>query len=788
MDSDAARRKLKDLRERILQLQDADYPNDALLVSNAPYDQKSRELEALEFEFSDWLEVKQRPARLEVQRLTERIRDLQGAYYRRDAPLVSDVEYDQILRELEALELKFSAPPSADSPTRSVGFGVGELFSPVIHAERMFSLDNVFSPEKMTAWMSKIEQSNPEASYLCELKVDGLALNLRYESGRLVSAATRGDGVTGEDVTANALLVPGIPRLLAGRDHPAVVEVRGEVVFPLAAFDALNFGLATRGKKLFANPRNAASGTLRQKSEGKKEAQQVLVRERLGALTMVVHGMGVWRNPLVDTQSGVYKVLHSWGLPVSDLVKTVSTAEEVLAYIANYQDHRQSVSYEIDGAVIKVDQFSIQKKLGATSRAPRWAIAYKYPPEQATTKLLDIVVSVGRTGRATPYAVLEPVQVAGSTVSRATLHNAGVVVSKGVLIGDTVVIRKAGDVIPEILRPVVEARDGSEREFAMPADCPSCGQILAPSKQADVDLRCPNAQTCPAQVKGRLEHIGSRGALDIEGLGDETATDLTIVPGKTGRPILRTEARLFDLNLEDLFWVGDSEMRWGPPVERNSGLSFPFKRRRINTGKKPDQKWSASEIESEKLGTEGWVLNERARNLVQALERAKTAELWRFLVALNIRFVGPAVAQKLAKTYGSLDAIQAASRAEALGISGLGEAISTSLEEWFEADWHREIIDQWRAAGVSFDVVSQNNLLGAGKLAGETIVITGRVPGFTRGRAKEFLVSHGASVVGSVSLRVSIVIVGDEAGSNAAKARELKLRVVDAHDFLTLID
>jgi len=726
-------------------------------------------------------------ARLEAQHLTERILELQDAYYRQDALLVADTEYDQMLRALEALELEFPQLRGSDSPTRRVGFGAGELFSPVTHAERMFSLDNVFSPEEMTAWMSRIEQSFPEASYLCELKVDGLALNLRYESGRLVSAATRGDGVTGEDVTENALLVPGIPRRLTGRDHPDVVEVRGEVVFPLAAFDALNVGLATRGKKLFANPRNAASGTLRQKSEGKKEAQQVLVRERLGALTMVVHGMGAWDTPPVDTQSGVYSVLRSWGLPVSDLGKTVGTAQEVLAYIAHFQEHRHSVSHEIDGAVIKVDQFSIQKKLGATSRAPRWAIAYKYPPEQATTKLLDIVVSVGRTGRATPYAVLEPVLVAGSEVERATLHNQDVVKAKGVLIGDTVVVRKAGDVIPEILGPVVEARDGDEREFVMPVACPDCGSTLAPAKEGDVDLRCPNAENCPAQVRGRVEHIGSRGGLDIEGLGEVSAAALT-QPLEPATPPLVNEARLFHLTLADIFPIlvevrdPDTGQPKRDPKTGNPAQYTPFRRRR----KKSDQEWNPHAQEF--TGDAEWVPSKAAYELLEQLEKAQAQPLWRLLVSLNIRHVGPVVARTLASAFGSLEKIVSSRPDELSAVDGVGDVIAHSILDWWATRWHQDIVSSWRDAGVSFEDAVTTEGSVSGTLAGLAVVVTGAIPGYTRQSAEDAVRSVGGKPTSAVSKATSVVVAGEGAGSKRQKALDLGIPLVEAEDFDALLE
>jgi len=721
-------------------------------------------------------------ARREAARLTERILALQDAYYRQDSLLVSDGDYDALMRELESLEEQFPQLQGADSPTRNIGFGTGELFSPVTHAERMFSLDNVFSAEEMTAWMAKVEQSQPLASYLCELKVDGVALNLRYEQGRLVSAATRGDGVTGEDVTENALRIPGVPRRLQGDNHPDLVEVRGEVVFPLEVFRALNAAQAARGKKLFANPRNAASGTLRQKSEGKTDEQRALVRERLGALTMVVHGMGAWGNPPVNTQSGVYEVLRSWGLPVSDLVETVGSSAEVLDYIERYGAQRSGVSHEIDGVVIKVDQFEIQRDMGFTSRAPRWAIAYKYPPEQVTTKLLDIVVGVGRTGRATPYAVLEPVQVAGSEVERATLHNQDVVKLKGILIGDTVVVRKAGDVIPEILGPVSEARDGSEQEFVMPHACPECGSALGPAKEGDKDLRCPNSQNCPAQVRGRIEHIGSRGGLDIEGLGEVSAAALTqpLIPEVA--PLVN-EAGLFDLSVEDLFPIVSAVRDPDTGLPKRSAdtgdvvVQTPFRRRR----KKSDPAFIPGP--SAFGGDADWVPSKAAFELLDELQGAKSQPLWRFLVSLNIRHVGPVAARALADHFSSLEAIMAASGEELASVDGVGDIIVQSLQHWWEVDWHRDVVSRWRASGVSFADSPSPRGASSGALSGMIVVISGAIPGYTRDAAQDAVRAAGGKPGSSVSKKTSAVVAGEGSGSKRTSAEALGVFVVEATDF-----
>ncbi|MGA1446887.1 MAG: NAD-dependent DNA ligase LigA [Pontimonas sp.] len=724
-------------------------------------------------------------ARSEVERLTEQILALQDAYYRQDSLLASDADYDALIRRLQELEEAFPELAGADSPTRMVGFGRGELFSPVEHAARMFSLDNVFSDDEMSEWMTKIRSEHPKAQFLCELKIDGLAINLRYQRGQLVSAATRGDGITGEDVTDNAVLVPSIPQALEGSGHPDLVEVRGEVFFTLDAFEGLNQKQLEAGDKVFANPRNAASGSPRQKSEGKSEAKRALVADRLAALSMTVHGMGAWDDPPVESQSGVYGVLESWGLPVSPHVSVLESEAPVLEYIHRFASTRHELSHEIDGVVVKVDQFDIQSTLGATSRAPRWAIAYKYPPEQVTTRLLDIVVSVGRTGRATPYAVLEPVTVAGSEVERATLHNQDVVRQKGVLIGDTVVIRKAGDVIPEILGPVVDKRTGDEREFVMPESCPECGATLAPSKVGDVDLRCPNQQNCPAQVRGRVEHIGSRGGLDIEGLGEVSAAALT-QPLEPSVPPLVTEARLFDLSVEELFpirvLVRDADTG-EPKKDPETGepiVQAPFRRKR----QKSDPVYDPSAQEFP--GTEDWVPSKAAYELIDQLTKARSQPLWRFLVSLNIRHVGPVAARALAGEFGSLAAIAQASADDLARVEGVGETIAHSLIEWFQVSWHQDIIDAWRAAGVSFED-APTALTEGGALSGLTIVVTGSIPGFSRDGAEEAVRAAGGKPTSSVSKNTTLVVAGEGAGSKRAKAEQLGVPIVEADSFTTLL-
>lgn len=745
-------------------------------------------------------------AKSEAQQLTTQIIELRDAYYERDESVASDEDYDARMRRLEQLERLFPELQSQDSPTQTVGGRVQSLFDPVEHAERMLSLDNVFSIEQFGEWAAKVERdSGRHVDYLCELKIDGLAINLRYENGVLTSAATRGDGVVGEDVTENIRFVKSIPARLPGTGHPALVEVRGEVFIPVEAFRELNAEQTAAGDRVFANPRNAASGSLRQKAEGKSADRLEQMHRRLAKLRMLVHGIGAWQDPPVDSQSKTYELLASWGLPTSTHYKVVPTSDEAASFIEYFGENRGTVEHEIDGIVIKVDELELHGELGATSRAPRWAIAYKYPPEQVNTKLLDIVVSVGRTGRATPFAVMAPVRVAGSVVRQATLHNQDVVKAKGVLIGDTVVLRKAGDVIPEVLGPVVELRDGTEREFVMPTICPECGTPLAPAKEGDIDLRCPNARSCPAQVRGRVEHVGSRGALDIEVLGEVTAAALTqpVVPSV---PPLETEAGLFELTLADLFpirvVVRDSETgevkltdaaasadgtgEGAMPVAKEVA---PFQRQR----KKTDPPFSAAHAGSGALfsGDVSSVPSSNAINLIANLEKAKTSPLWRILVALSIRHVGPVAARALANYFGSIDAIRSASREELAAVDGVGGIIADALIDWFSIDWHQEIIARWAAAGVQFTTPGHPGPGAAGvnegTLAGVTVVATGSLEGFTREGALEAIIAAGGKAASSVSKKTHFVAAGPGAGSKLGKAEELGIRILDADQFRLLL-
>lgn len=715
-------------------------------------------------------------AKTEADALIARILELRDAYYERDTVLVSDDEYDRMMRRLQELERLFPELQGQDSPTQTVGGRADStLFAPVRHAERMLSLDNVFSRDEFLTWAAKVERDSGRAvHYLCELKIDGLALNLRYEDGVLASAATRGDGVVGEDVTENVLLIDGIPHRLQTDSPPALVEVRGEVFFNEDAFERLNAVQAEAGDRLFANPRNAASGSLRQKREGKNAEAVARMENRIRGLRMLVHGIGAWPDPPVASQSEVYGLLAGWGLPTASTFTVVGSAAEAADFIEYHGEHRHDLEHEIDGIVVKVDELALHDELGATSRAPRWAIAYKYPPEQVNTKLLDIVVSIGRTGRATPFAVMQKVRVAGSEVRQATLHNQDVVKAKGVLIGDTVVLRKAGDVIPEVLGPVVELRDGTEREFVMPADCPVCGTPLAPAKEGDADLRCPNARSCPAQLRGRVEHIGSRGALDIEGLGEVGAAALT-QPVSPVPPPLVTEAGLFGLTLDDLF---DIHVRvWG-----SDSIETPYKRRR----QKKDGPYDGGP------GDADFVPSAAALKLLDELEKAKQKELWRFLVGLSIRHVGPVAARALANYFGSLDAIRAATRDELAAVEGVGGIIADAVIAWFEVDWHREIVERWAADGVPWVVPGHPGPGAAGAadgpLAGLTVVATGSLEGYSREEAQEAIIRAGGKAAGSVSKKTDFVAAGPGAGSKLAKAEELGIRIIDAAQFRLLVE
>jgi DNA ligase (NAD+) len=682
-----------------------------------------------------------------VSELVDLINKHRASYYQSNTSLISDADYDKLMRELEQLESKHPELITGDSPTQTVGGEVSQTFAPVEHIERMMSLDNVFSEEELDAWLEK----SGGGPYLCELKIDGLAINLRYRKGELISAATRGDGSVGEDVTRNVMTVKGIPHNLSGKNHPEMVEIRGEVFYSLADFAKLNQSLIDAGKPPFANPRNSASGSLRQKDSSVTAGRP---------LQMIVHGIGAWVDKSVVSQSELYAHLKTWGLPTSTRYKVLKTANEVKAYIKDFEAKRHSLEHEIDGVVVKVDELSRQQSLGFTSRAPRWAIAYKYPPEQVNTRLMDIKVSIGRTGRATPYAVLDPIRVAGSVVEFATLHNQEVVAAKGILIGDSVVLRKAGDVIPEILGPVVALRDGSEKKFVMPKVCPDCGAKLAPAQEGDIDLRCPNAKSCPAQLRERIAYIGSRSALDVEALGFVTAVALT-QPLEPKTPPVRSEADLFSLTLEDLLPIKSVV------VDADTGAP------------KLDSEGNQKVVEyfRKKDGTPATV----ATKLLDELQKAKSQPAWRVLVSLSIRHVGPVAARSLMNSFGSIDKIFAASEEELASVDGVGAVVAATIKEWIGVDWHQEIVSAWKKAGVNFtqDISS----ISEGIFAGLSIVVTGTLENMTRDQAEEAIISRGGKAASSVSKNTAFVLAGANAGSKLAKAEALGVQVIDEAEF-----
>jgi len=691
--------------------------------------------------------------------LAEQVRRHQFSYHVKDAPTVSDGEYDALIQQLNALEDRYAELRTPDSPTQQVGGATFSTdFAAVDHLERMLSLDNAFSPQEIAAWAARVErdvvsEGGTAYHFLCELKIDGLAINLLYERGRLVRATTRGDGRTGEDVTNNVRTIEGIPSRLAVSEnapHPERIEIRGEVFFPVEAFTDLNASLVEAGKAPFANPRNAAAGSLRQ-----KDPRVTATRP----LRMLVHGIGARDGFGIVRQSQSYDVLRDWGLPVSTHHQVLGDVPGVQAYIDHYGEHRHSVEHELDGIVIKIDEIDAQRRLGSTSRAPRWAIAYKYPPEEVTTKLLDIRVNVGRTGRVTPYGVMKPAKVAGSTVEMATLHNAFEVLRKGVLIGDTVVLRKAGDVIPEIVGPVVDLRDGSERAFEMPTRCPDCGTELAAQKEGDKDIRCPNSRYCPAQLRERLFALAARGGFDIEALGWEGATALL------DARVIGDEGDLFDLAPRP-----DGDVKHSVAQL----ITVPLYTR---AAKKADPPESV---------VDGRVLSANGAKLIANLAEAKEQPLWRVLVALSIRHVGPTAARALAGNLGTMEAVRAASLDGLAGVEGVGPVIAESVQEWFDVDWHVAILDKWAAAGVRMaDEVDESS---PKTLAGLTVVVTGSLEGFSRDEAKEAILSRGGKAAGTVSKKTDYVIVGENAGSKAERAQELGLTILDEIGFRALLE
>ncbi|NUL43920.1 NAD-dependent DNA ligase LigA [Cellulosimicrobium funkei] len=788
--------------------------------------------------------------REQYEHLVDEVRKHRTAYYQNDAPLVSDAEYDALYRRLEDLEALHPEIVSNDSPTQEVGGEASAAFAPVTHLARMYSLDDLFSIEELRAWYAKtsasIEKIDPVAAekgvrWLVEVKIDGLAVNLLYRDGKLVRAATRGDGTTGEDVTHNVMTIKDIPQRLAGSGWPSEVEIRGEIFMPSADFRAFNEQRVRDGLAPFANPRNSAAGSLRQKDPAETAKRP---------LSMFVHGIGAHTGLEAESQHATYELLASWGLPTSPYTKIVDSLEGekgdggtnghvgILDFIEDYGNRRHDLVHEIDGIVIKVDSFALQRALGHTSRVPRWSAAYKYPPEEVHTRLLDIRVNVGRTGRVTPYAVMEPVLVAGSTVSMATLHNQDVVKAKAVLIGDTVVLRKAGDVIPEIVGPVLPLREGKKqvegsgpvgedelREFVMPTECPSCGTTLAPAKEGDVDLRCPNARSCPAQLTGRIEHAASRGAFDIEALGEEAALWLTNGPGPNpaennqhvhpeGPGVITEDAELFDLadNLPPEHPGSATGEDGLTDAQRRLAEVKVWREKRKKdheTGKPvPSGEWELKPY----FWTQGTAKKPseptaNTRRLFQELHKAKAQPLWRVIVALSIRHVGPTAARSLATAFGSLRALQAlategsAGHAETEGtaaderraaaqqrladVDGVGPIIAEAVIDWFAEPWHREIVARWHAAGVVMEDEQDEDT--PRTLEGLTIVVTGSLETFSRDSAKEAIIIRGGKASGSVSKKTDYLVAGENAGSKLDKAESLGVTVVDEEGFRTLL-
>ncbi|MFD3524627.1 NAD-dependent DNA ligase LigA [Streptomyces sp. NPDC058653] len=692
--------------------------------------------------------------------LAEQVEEHRFRYYVKDQPVVSDGEFDTLLRDLEALEERYPELRTPDSPTQKVAGAYETEFTAVEHRERMLSLDNAFDDEELAAWAERVARDVGAPGYhlLCELKVDGLAVNLTYEQGRLTRAATRGDGRTGEDITPNVRTIAEIPHRLKGDRVPELVEIRGEVYFPMEAFQELNARLVEAGDKPFANPRNAAAGSLRQKDPRITASRP---------LHMVVHGIGARQGFDIDRLSHAYGLLEEWGLPTARHNRVVDDLAGVREFITYFGDNRHSVEHEIDGVVVKLDEIALQGRLGSTSRAPRWAIAWKYAPEEVNTKLVNIRVGVGRTGRVTPYAQVEPVLVAGSEVEFATLHNQEVVKAKGVLIGDTVVLRKAGDVIPEILGPVVDLRDGSEREFEMPAVCPECGTGLQAMKEGDIDLRCPNARSCPAQLRERLFYLAGRNCLDIENFGYVTAAALT-GPLEPSTPPVLNEGDLFSLTIDQLLPIT------AYVLDKDTGLP------------KRDPETGEEKIATPFTNKEGGP-RKNAVAMLAHIEEAKQRPLARFLTGLSIRHVGPVASVALAREFRSLDRIEQAAEEELAAVEGVGPIIAASLKEWFTVDWHQEILRKWREAGVRTEDEGSDEDQGPRPLAGLTVVVTGTLENHTRDGAKEALQTLGAKVTGAVSKKTAFVVVGENPGSKFDKAMQLKVPVLDEAGFAVLL-
>lgn len=781
----------------------------------------------------------------------------QMAYYVDDAPVSSDAAYDARLRCLQRLESAFPQLDTPQSPTHRVGGTFSNEFASVRHPSRMMSLDDVFSYDELRAWYNSVlrDLDWPEGKPLpmtCEIKIDGLALNLIYRNGVLVQGLTRGDGVTGEDITMNVRTFQSIPATLHGPegDIPELVEIRGEVFMRWDDFRALNARNEDEGKPPFANPRNAAAGSLRQKDP------RITASRRL---SFYAHGIGELQwgegRPVdvadeVHDQSEAYALYERWGIPVSPHTREVTNFDEIIEMIEYYEQHRYDIEHALDGIVVKVDDLALQRRLGATSRAPRWAIAYKYPPEEVNTELLNIIVQVGRTGRVTPVAILKPVYVAGSTVSRTTLHNAYEVKRKGILIGDTVVVRKAGDVIPELVGPVTARRKGREdelREFVMPTHCPSCGTLLRPMKEGDKDLRCPNAESCPAQLTERIINLASRKAFDIEHLGEASAVALTnpeedrpdsveayapgirelvvalgdepepyVAPEGLGlpepqQPVLSSEAGVFALTAHDLKDV--QVWREAPIIEvrehvDEAGKTHKTRRRIGGSGlwhqvpafwTNPVKQGKDKPVPSDAVVVGVQERNGRAvyvgpaentRKMLAEIDKAKHTDLDRVLVALSIRRLGPPTARLIAQRFGTLEAVAHASVEDLTQISGIGVEIAESVVDWFAkarepGDFRGRVLEAWRQAGVRMEA-EHSDL--PQTLAGTTVVVTGSLEGYSRDSAKEAIVERGGKASGTVSGKTDWVVVGANPGSKAAKAEALGVPMIDERQFGELLE
>ena len=663
-------------------------------------------------------EREQAAAKLRVEELRERLNYHAYRYYVLDDPEISDAEYDELMSELARLEDCLPELVTPDSPTQRVGVTPAELFTPVEHRAVMLSLDNAFSREELEAWALRVERTaGSGVRYSCEQKIDGVAVALTYEDGLLVKGGTRGDGRVGEDITANVRTVRSVPQRLRAKAPPALLEVRGEIYLPVKAFERLNEELTGGGQRPFANPRNAAAGSLRQK-DPKVSASR--------PLSLWVHSFGYSEGVRFDSHSGFLTWCRDAGLPVQPTSEVEEDLDGVVAYIERWQANRHGVDWEIDGVVVKVDQIAYQDEMGATSHAPRWAIAYKFPPEERTAVLRKIDVHTGRTGKVTPFAVLEPVFVGGVTVTYATLHNEDEVRRKDVRKGDTVIVRRAGDVIPEIVGPVLSKRKRGARIWRFPRTCPSCGTDLV-RREGEADWRCPN-RACPSRNVEWLSAFASRGAMDIEGLGYMTGI------GLLERGLVKDPGDVYGLTAEDL-----------------------------------------SQLEG--------FAEKSISNLLSAIEASKDRPVWRLLVALNIRHVGSHVAQILARAFGSVDELASSSTERITEVDGIGPEIARSVYEWFHDEQNVALVDKLRNAGVR--VADERPVAVAeGPLAGKTIVLTGSLATLSRDEAARVAEEAGARVASSVSRKTDFVVAGENPGSKLDKAHQLGVETVDEQEFL----